>query len=213
MESVCWIFCDKFLVQFRNLYILLVRGCAKCATLDESFFSVHQCMGAMATAANIISGLLVGFTNNAFFSGICATIAIIQELIIIAIVHVLSHQMLLVFKEFEVSFGTSFSVQRRKLWIIRIAATVLILADIINSIVPDDSDFHYLENPRPVKPFVPEEFDATPTIGQLLAIAAHIAMLYAMRRPSESPNQTNNNMVKLDRASEHFSKISIVERV
>lgn len=190
---------------YMYMVVLSARHMTKVSSL---FTNVWIFSNALATSLNSLSGLIGGITDNAFWFGICATIVSSQEVVIAGIVNVSSHKMDALFRELELTLGANFGAQRRKLWIIRIIGTLLIIIDITNSILPDDSDFHYLSEPGPTPGLNYEEFDATPTIGQVLTIVAHAAMLYALQRPTGQPTA---GIVSLDRASSnHGSRVSVL---
>lgn len=152
-----------------------------------------------ATLLTIIMGLTGAITENALWFGICALIMVAQELIIMGIVNVSSHRMGHLFDEFEAQTGTSYQVQRRKLWIIRITTTVLVLISVANVFLSETGNVYALASPRRPIGFSLEAFDATYPIPDVLTALAHVVLLYALQRPTNTKT-SNNGVVSLDRS-------------
>lgn len=163
----------------------------------------------LATVANIIVALGGAITDNGFWFGISLFIVAAQELILLAVVNVTLHKMGSLLSELEAQTSMNYTMQRRKIWIIRIVITALIVIDISNEFTKDDSYLNGLFNPAPPLGYDPTVFDPSAPILSVLMALAHLVLLYAMQRPSDSSRPSSAVVVLTSSTAERPSKLSV----
>lgn len=162
-----------------------------------------------ATVANFIMGLSGAITNNALFFGIALLTVASQEVILLVVVHVTLHKMGSLLKELETQMKIDYKVQRRKLWLIRIVGTGIIVFDIVNQFTKSDSLLNGLFHPAPPIDYDPAVFNPTAPLLSVVLGLAHLTLLYAMQRPSDS-SRPGTIALTAGSSSEKPSNISVI---
>lgn len=158
-------------------------------------------------AASVLSTLLAfcmaltgAIMDRSNWFGIAVIVTLLQEMVILVFTHTGLHKLGSLLKELELQTKTSYVTQRRKLWIIRIVLTVLILCHEGNIFGPG-SVIYTIANPEPAHRFDPEVFDLIYPVQDVLLALAHLTLVYVSNRPTNSPAAHTTVVVLGDRSA------------
>lgn len=137
----------------------------------------------------IVTVSLVGaITDNHFWFAIGLVGLVTQELFLLVANNVNLFRVSQLFIELEATTHVSYSVQRRKLLILRVVFNVLAVTTIVASLLVKNAGLEALWSPEkiPVISYDPETFDIFYLMPDWLTISTHMMLMYAMRKPAAS---------------------------
>lgn len=153
-------------------------------------------------------GLTGAITNNAFWFGVGLFIVASQESMILVVLHVTLHKMGNLLKELETQLKMDYKLQRRKLWIIRLGITGIILSDMCIQFTREDSFLNGVLHPGPPTDYNPQVFQLTAPLLSVVLALAHLTLVYAMQRPPEA-SRPSTAVAMTTVQVERTSKLSI----
>lgn len=187
---------SAFVTVYMYVIVLSKKHLSK---LPLTFTNLWVIANVLATLAIIGVGIVGAAENNALWFGICDILVMIQELLLVAFFHIGLHKVATLLNYLEAQSGISYTVQRRKLWVIRIAVTLLLCIDIANELSDEEQSVYAIPNPRPPYSWDPEVFEITSVVPSVLFSIAETLFLYAMWRPTgsvvKSKSTNNENIV------------------